>query len=131
MAAEGVGELDGGRADTARRAADQDLFSGREAHGVHPRAVELVGELAVLSGEFAGLWARHDVAETTRGRMRVRHPLVGELNLDRDAYPMPDATGPVLIAFTAEEGGPDAERLQLLAGLLVAPGPAAASRPRP
>jgi hypothetical protein len=97
----------------------------------HPRAVELVGELAVRSDEFAGLWARHDVAETTRGRMRVRHPLVGELNLDWDAYPMPDATGPVLIAFTAEEGGPDAERLQLLAGLLVAPGPAAASPPRP
>jgi transcriptional regulator with XRE-family HTH domain len=97
----------------------------------HPRAVELVGELAVRSDEFAGLWARHDVAETTRGRMRVRHPLIGELNLDWDAYPMPDATGPVLIAFTAEEGGPDAERLQLLAGLLVAPGPAAASRPRP
>ncbi|MCX4436506.1 MULTISPECIES: helix-turn-helix transcriptional regulator [Streptomyces] len=97
----------------------------------HPRAVELVGELAVRSDEFAGLWARHDVAETTRGRMRVRHPLIGELNLDWDAYPMPDATGPVLIAFTAEEGGPDAERLQLLAGLLVTPGPAAASRPRP
>jgi transcriptional regulator with XRE-family HTH domain len=97
----------------------------------HPRAVELVGELAVRSDEFAGLWARHDVAETTRGRMRVRHPLIGELNLDWDAYPMPDATGPVLIAFTSEEGGPDAERLQLLAGLVVAPGPAAASRPRP
>ncbi|MFD8003737.1 helix-turn-helix transcriptional regulator [Streptomyces mirabilis] len=97
----------------------------------HPRAVELVGELAVRSDEFAGLWARHDVAETTRGRMRVRHPLVGELNLDWDAYPMPDATGPVLIAFTAEEGGPDAERLQLLAGLLLAPGPATASPPRP
>jgi hypothetical protein len=97
----------------------------------HPRAVELVGELAVRSDEFAGLWARHDVAETTRGRMRVHHPLVGELNLDWDAYPMPGATGPVLIAFTAEEGGPDAERLQLLAGLLVAPGPAAAPLPRP
>ncbi len=128
-----MGELDGARADGARRAADQDLLSGREAHGVphrdqrrrtgddqggrvgrgesrrcgrvsvrgdddvlgrpadgvqvpaepgHPRAVELVGELAVRSDEFAGLWARHDVAETTRGRMRVRHPLVGELNPD-------------------------------------------------
>ncbi|MFK0020849.1 helix-turn-helix transcriptional regulator [Streptomyces sp. NPDC090798] len=97
----------------------------------HPRAVELVGELAVRSDEFASLWARHDVAETTRGRMRVQHPLVGELNLDWDAYPMPGTTGPVLIAFTAEEGGPDAERLQLLAGLLVAPGPATAPRPRP
>ncbi|WIX92119.1 hypothetical protein QRY02_17395 [Amycolatopsis sp. DG1A-15b] len=44
----------------------------------HPRAVEL----AVRSAEFATLWARHDVEDTTRGRMRVDHPLFGELNLD-------------------------------------------------
>jgi transcriptional regulator with XRE-family HTH domain len=88
----------------------------------HPRAVELVGELAVRSDEFATLWARHDVEDTTRGRMRVDHPLVGELNLDWDAYPMPGAPGPVLIVYTAEPGGPDHERLQLLTGLLDAPG---------
>ncbi|MGW3645441.1 helix-turn-helix transcriptional regulator [Streptomyces sp. NPDC000878] len=84
----------------------------------HPRAVELVGELAVGSDEFAALWARHDVEEPTRGRMRVNHPLVGELNLDWDAYPLPGAPGPVLIICTAAEHSPDAERLQLLAGLL-------------
>ncbi|MGH3250739.1 MAG: helix-turn-helix domain-containing protein [Trebonia sp.] len=89
----------------------------------HPRAAELVGELAVRSSEFAALWARHDVEGTTRGRMRVNHPLVGELNLDWDAYPLPGAPGPLLIVFTAEEGGPDAERLQLLDGLLDAPEP--------
>ncbi|MFD9396427.1 helix-turn-helix transcriptional regulator [Streptomyces sp. NPDC060000] len=93
----------------------------------HPRAVELVGELAVRSVEFATIWARHDVLETTRGRMRVNHPLVGELNLDWDAYPMPGAPGPVVIVYTAEEGGPDDERLQLLAGLLDTPGPSSAS----
>ena len=53
--------------------------------------------------------------------MRVNHPLVGELNLDWDAYPMPGAPGPVLIVYTAPPGGPDAERLQLLAGLLGEP----------
>jgi len=84
----------------------------------HPRAAELVGELAVSSDEFATLWARHDVEETTRGRMRLFHPLVGELNLDWDAYPMPGAPGPMLIVYTAREGGPDDERLRLLAGLL-------------
>jgi transcriptional regulator with XRE-family HTH domain len=87
----------------------------------HPRAVELVGELAVRSDEFAALWARHDVLETTRGRMRVDHPLVGELNLDWDAYPLPGTPGPMMVVYTAVEGGPDAERLQLLAGLLDAP----------
>lgn len=97
----------------------------------HPRALELVGELAVRSDEFATLWARHDVEEPTRGRMRVNHPLVGELNLDWDAYPMPGAPGPMLIVYTAAEGGPDDERLQLLAGLLNTPGPSPASARRP
>lgn len=87
----------------------------------HPRAVELVGELAVRSTEFVTLWARHDVEDTTRGRMRVNHPLVGELNLDWDAYPMPGAPGPVLIVYTAEPDSPDDERLQLLTGLLDTP----------
>jgi transcriptional regulator with XRE-family HTH domain len=89
----------------------------------HPRAVELVGELAVRSDEFAALWARHDVLETTRGQMRVNHPMVGELNLDWDAYPIPGSPGPLLMAFTAEEGSPDEERLQLLASLLTRQGP--------
>lgn len=97
----------------------------------HPRAVQLVGELAVRSDEFATLWARHDVEETTRGRMRVDHPLVGELILDWDAYPIPGAPGPVLIAYTAEPGGPDDERLQLLAGLLDTAGTASAATRHP
>ncbi len=88
----------------------------------NPRAVELVGELAVHSDEFAALWARHDVEEAIRGHMRINHPLVGELNLDWDAYPIPGNPGPVLIVCTAAENSPDAERLQLLAGLL-SPGP--------
>ncbi|WP_416970486.1 hypothetical protein [Streptomyces sp. 4F14] len=59
--------------------------------------------------------------------MRVDHPLVGEVNLDWDACLMPGAPGPVLIVCTAEEGGSDAERLQLLAGLLIAPRPSSES----
>ncbi|MEU5731409.1 helix-turn-helix transcriptional regulator [Streptomyces antimycoticus] len=97
----------------------------------HPRAVRLVGELAVRSDEFATLWARHDVQDATRGRMRVNHPLVGELNLDWDAYPMPGTPGPVLITYTAEPGGPDDERLQLLAGLLDPPGTTSAATRQP
>ena len=84
----------------------------------HPRAVELVGALAVRSDEFAALWARHDVQEPTRGQMLVDHPLVGELNLDWDAYPIPGRPGPVLMVCTAAESTPDAERLRLLADLI-------------
>ncbi|MEU9149850.1 helix-turn-helix transcriptional regulator [Streptomyces sp. NPDC048417] len=87
----------------------------------HPRAVELVGELAVRSDEFAALWALHNVAEPTCGQMRLNHPQVGELNLDWDAYPIPGNPGPALMVCTAAEGSPDAERLQQLAGLLGTP----------
>ena len=94
----------------------------------HPRALELVGELAVHSLEFRTLWGRHDIEEATRGRMRVVHPLVGELALDWDAYRLPGAApGPMIVAYTAEEGSPDAERLQLLARLVDTP--EASSRP--
>ena len=91
----------------------------------HPRAVELVGELAVHSVEFRTLWGRHDIEETTRGRMRLVHPLVGELTLEWDAYRLPGTTpGPMIVAYTAEEGSADSERLQLLAQLVDTPAPA-------
>jgi transcriptional regulator with XRE-family HTH domain len=92
----------------------------------HPRAEELIAGLTTTSAEFAELWGRHDVEETTRGQMRVIHPLVGELNLDWDAYPMPGAPGPVLIVYTAPEGSADAERLQRLADVLGQTSPAPA-----
>ncbi|MGW0424734.1 hypothetical protein [Streptomyces sp. NPDC003015] len=44
--------------------------------------------------------------------------LVGELNLDWDAYPIPGASGPVLAVLTAEDSSPDTERLRLLSRLL-------------
>jgi hypothetical protein len=92
----------------------------------HPRAEELIAGLTASSAEFTQLWGRHDVGEATRGRMRVNHPLVGELSLDWDAYPLPAVPGPVLIVYTAPQHGPDAERLQRLAALLGEPGPAPA-----
>lgn len=91
-----------------------------------PRAAQLVGALAVRSGEFSALWARHDVEEPTRGRMRIIHPLVGELVLDWDAYPTPGASGPILLVCTAEEDSIDAERLRRLADHL---DPAASTYP--
>jgi transcriptional regulator with XRE-family HTH domain len=90
----------------------------------HPRAEELIAGLTTSSAEFTELWSRHNVEEATRGRMRINHPLVGELSLDWDAYPMPGAPGPVVLVFTAPRGGPDAERLQRLADLTAEPSPA-------
>ncbi|WP_075740785.1 MULTISPECIES: helix-turn-helix domain-containing protein [Actinoalloteichus] len=87
----------------------------------HPRARRLVGDLSVRSQDFRRLWARHDVREQTRGTKTFRHPMVGGLTLDWDAYPLPGRPGPVLMAYTAVPDSADAERLQLLAGLLSPP----------
>jgi hypothetical protein len=84
----------------------------------HPRSQELVARFTASSTEFTRLWGRHDVEEATRGQMRVTNPLVGELNLDWDAYPMPGTPGPVLLVFTAPRDGSDAARLQQLTVLL-------------
>ena len=52
--------------------------------------------------------------------------LVGQLTLDWDAYRLPGTTpGPMIVAYTAEEGSPDSERLQLLARLVDTPAPVA------
>jgi transcriptional regulator with XRE-family HTH domain len=94
----------------------------------HPRAVELVGELAVHSVEFRTLWGRHDIEEATRGRSLLVHPLVGELMLEWDAYRLPGPTpGPMLVAYTAAPGSIAAERLQLLAQLAGTPAPIVAA----
>jgi len=89
----------------------------------HPRAEKIISQLTNSSAEFAELWGRHDVEEATSGRMRVIHPLVGELSLDWDAYPIPGAQGPVLFVCTAPPGAPDAERLQRLAIAIGEPDP--------
>ncbi|MET0424508.1 MAG: helix-turn-helix transcriptional regulator [Actinoplanes sp.] len=83
----------------------------------HPRATAIVGELSIRSADFRRLWARHDVRETVHGSKVFRHPRVGDLRLDWDAYPLPGSPGPVLLVYTAEPGTPDFDRLQLLAAL--------------
>jgi transcriptional regulator with XRE-family HTH domain len=117
-----------------RKATAAELTAMLRAHIAaepgHPRAEDLVAQLANSSPEFVQLWDRHDVEEATRGRMRVNHPVVGELNLDWDAYPMPGAPGPVLIVYTAPQDGPDAGRLQRLADLLCQTSPASVPPPK-
>ncbi|MDF9716748.1 helix-turn-helix domain-containing protein [Nocardioides sp. ChNu-153] len=85
--------------------------------GLHPddRALhELVGELSVRSPEFAGLWAEHRVHDCTWGTKRLRHPLVGELDLTWEALDVPGAAGQKLKVYTAEPGSPAADALRLI-----------------
>ncbi|MER6288149.1 helix-turn-helix domain-containing protein [Streptomyces sviceus] len=84
-------------------------------HPDDPRLSALVGELSVKSEEFRRLWAMHDVKEKSYGAKHMRHPLVGELTLHYESFPLSDGTEQVLITYHAEPGSPSADALRLLA----------------
>ncbi|WP_406124290.1 helix-turn-helix transcriptional regulator [Streptomyces canus] len=84
-------------------------------HPEDPRLSALVGELSVKSEEFRRLWATHDVKEKNFGVKQLRHPLVGELTLNFESFPLSDGTEQALITYHAEPGSPSAEALRLLA----------------
>ncbi|MGA5580138.1 helix-turn-helix transcriptional regulator [Streptomyces thermodiastaticus] len=79
-----------------------------------PRFVELVGELALASGRFRTLWARHDVRLLDGGTTTVHHPVVGDLRLHRDKLPLDDV---LLVVYYPDRGSESDEKLRLLASL--------------
>ncbi|MFJ1751424.1 helix-turn-helix transcriptional regulator [Kitasatospora sp. NPDC088134] len=79
-----------------------------------PRFVELVGELALSSGRFRTLWARHDVRNLDGGTTTVHHPVVGDLRLHRDKLPVDDV---ILVVYYPDKDSDSDEKLQLLAAL--------------
>jgi transcriptional regulator with XRE-family HTH domain len=86
--------------------------------GTHPNdplLSALVGELSVKSEEFRRLWATHDVKEKCHGIQRLRHPLVGELDLRLETFHLADDHEQSLVTYHAEPGSPSAEGLRLLA----------------
>ncbi|SBT94963.1 Helix-turn-helix domain-containing protein [Streptomyces sp. DI166] len=84
-------------------------------HPDDPKLSALVGELSVKSEKFRLLWATHDVKEKTYGVKRMRHPLVGDLTLSFESFPLADGSEQFLVTYHAEPGTPSAEALRLLA----------------
>jgi len=86
--------------------------------GTHPNdplLSALVGELSVKSEEFRQLWATHNVTEKCHGTQRLRHPLVGELDLRIETFHTADDHEQTLLTYHAEPGSPSADGLRLLA----------------
>ena len=101
--------------------------------GRHPndaQANQLVGELAVQSEHFRRWWAGHRVAAASAGTVRLRHPVVGDLELSVENLFLPDDPDQMLRVFSAKPGSPSADALTLLgsygAGEAPAPEPARA-----
>ncbi len=76
---------------------------------------DLVGELSTRSDLFRKLWGAHDVREHRTGLKKVRHPVVGDLDLDFQAMDLASDRGLQMIVFSAEPGSATHERMQLLA----------------
>lgn len=87
------------------------LTAGR--YPTDARLAELIGELAMRSGDFAKLWAKGDVADCTVGTMLLQHPTVGGLDIDYQVWLQPDSPDHRLEVYTPNDSA-SADALRLL-----------------
>jgi hypothetical protein len=76
---------------------------------------DLIGELSTRSEEFRGRWAAHHVRIHTTGVKRFHHPVVGDLELAFESFPLATDPSQSLLTYTAEPGSPSQDALRLLA----------------
>src|SRR5579875_510912 len=88
-----------------------------------PRAVELVGQLSLASPRFRQLWARHDVHVREGAVMRIDHPMVGALRLNREKLAVSGTAGQMLVIYHPDAGTDAADKLALLASATHVPAP--------
>jgi len=104
------------------RAADDIAAMLRSEAGSNPhdkQLIELIGELSTSSEVFRARWAAHNVRFHRTGHKRIRHPVVGVLELDFEAMEFPAHPGLTLLVYTAATGTPTADSLKLLASWAV------------
>jgi transcriptional regulator with XRE-family HTH domain len=104
-------------ADWAKAASDSVAIL-RSAAGRNPYdkdLTELVGELSTRSEEFRNRWAAHDVRFHRTGLKRLRHPVVGEFDLEFEAMTLTSDPDLTFVAYTAERGTASADALRMLA----------------
>jgi transcriptional regulator with XRE-family HTH domain len=98
---------------TADAAAMLRLEAGRNPYDTE--LITLVGELSTRSELFRQQWASHDVKFHRSGRKRLRHPAVGELDLNFEAMELSSEPELRLNIYTADPGTPTADGLKMLA----------------
>lgn len=92
------------------------------------RAIELVGQLSLASPRFRRLWGRHDIGGKRGAIMRLAHPIVGELQLNREKLIVAEAQNLTIAIYHADPGTADADKLALLASTVATGEPG--ERPR-
>jgi transcriptional regulator with XRE-family HTH domain len=79
------------------------------------RLTDLIGELSTRSEEFRRRWAAHNVRMHTTGVKLLHHPVVGDLDLPFETFPVGADPSQVLLTYTAEPASPSQDALDLLA----------------
>jgi len=90
------------RAEAGRDPYDRDLS-------------DLIGQLSTRSEEFRRRWAAHDVRIHSSGVKLLHHPVVGDLDLPFESFPLPADPSQSLLTYTAEPRSPTQDALNLLA----------------
>ncbi|WP_030688210.1 helix-turn-helix domain-containing protein [Streptomyces sp. NRRL B-1347] len=78
------------------------------------RLCTLLAELSVRSDDFRRLWAEHQVREHAHDVQRVRHPVAGELTLNRETLRLPNEPDQALVTYAAAPDTPSQEALRTL-----------------
>jgi transcriptional regulator with XRE-family HTH domain len=76
---------------------------------------DLVGELSTRSPEFGTWWGAHNVRYHQTGTKRLRHPVVGELELAYEVMGLSADDGLTISVYSADPGSRSQEALDLLA----------------
>jgi transcriptional regulator with XRE-family HTH domain len=90
------------RAEAGRDPYDRDLS-------------DLIGQFSTRSEEFGRRWAAHNVRIHTSGVKLLHHPVVGDLDLPFESFPLPADPSQSLLIYTAEPGSATQDALSLLA----------------
>jgi len=76
---------------------------------------DLIGELSTRSDEFRVRWAAHNVRIHTTGVKLIHHPVVGDLDLPFESFPLAADPSQNLLTYTPEPRSPSQDALSLLA----------------
>ena len=79
-----------------------------------PALVSMIGRLTVESPEFARLWATNQIRTSTTALYRMRHPLVGRIDVTQQLLTSAEAASQTLVVCTAPIGSPSSEGIRIL-----------------
>jgi transcriptional regulator with XRE-family HTH domain len=96
-----------------------------------PATRQLVGELAMKSEDFRRWWADHRVVERSHGTKRMRHPVVGDMEIHYEAMNLPGDPDQTLFVYTTRAGSPSHDAMRLLSSWLATPDKPAGRETRP